>query len=33
MMKSGEERSFKDFRDFIDQNSLIDIGFEGQPWM
>ena len=27
-----EERSFRDFRDFIDQNSLIDIGFEGQPW-
>ncbi|XP_071921713.1 uncharacterized protein [Coffea arabica] len=27
-----EERSFKDFKEFIDQNSLIDIGFEGQPW-
>ncbi|XP_071926048.1 uncharacterized protein [Coffea arabica] len=27
-----EERSFKDFKDFIDHNNLIDLGFEGQPW-
>ena len=27
-----EERSFRVFKDFIDQNSFIDIGFEGQPW-
>ena len=26
-----EERSFKDFKDFMDQNSLIDIRFEGHP--
>ncbi|XP_071924745.1 uncharacterized protein [Coffea arabica] len=27
-----EERSFRDFRDYIDHNNLLDIGFEGQPW-
>ncbi|XP_027148760.1 uncharacterized protein LOC113749274 [Coffea eugenioides] len=26
------ERSFKQFRDFIRTNELIDIGFEGKPW-
>ncbi|XP_027076017.1 uncharacterized protein [Coffea arabica] len=26
------ERSFKQFRDFISTNELIDIGFEGKPW-
>ena len=26
------ERSFKQFRDFISINELIDIGFEGKPW-
>ncbi|XP_027171528.1 uncharacterized protein LOC113771107 [Coffea eugenioides] len=28
----SEERRFRDFKDFMNQNSLIDIGFEGQPW-
>ena len=27
-----EECSFKDFRHFINQNGLIDLGFEGNPW-
>ena len=27
-----EERSFKDFRHFIELNRLVDIGFEGHPW-
>ena len=26
------EWSFKDFRNFITDNQLIDIGFEGNPW-
>ncbi|XP_071914130.1 uncharacterized protein [Coffea arabica] len=27
-----EERSFTEFKDFIDHTNLIDLGFEGQPW-
>lgn len=27
-----EERSFRNFKDFIDQNNLVDIGYDGQPW-
>ena len=27
-----EERSFRDFRHFIELNRLVDIGFEGHPW-
>ena len=27
-----EEGSFRDFRLFIHQNGLIDLGFEGKPW-
>ncbi|XP_071940051.1 uncharacterized protein [Coffea arabica] len=27
-----EERSFRDFKDFLAHNHLIDIGFEGHPW-
>ena len=27
-----EEMSFKAFKDFISDNSLVDIGFEGHPW-
>ncbi|XP_071901101.1 uncharacterized protein [Coffea arabica] len=27
-----EERSFRDFKDLIDQNGLIDIGYEGHLW-
>ncbi|XP_071933018.1 uncharacterized protein [Coffea arabica] len=26
------EGTFKDFRNFIEQNGLIDLGFEGNPW-
>ncbi|XP_071909569.1 uncharacterized protein [Coffea arabica] len=27
-----DERSFKDFKEFINGNQMIDIGFEGHPW-
>ncbi|XP_071916302.1 uncharacterized protein [Coffea arabica] len=27
-----EERSFRDFKEFINGNQMIDIGFEGHPW-
>ncbi|XP_071900968.1 uncharacterized protein [Coffea arabica] len=27
-----EERSLRDFKDFIDQNKLTDLGYEGHPW-
>ncbi|XP_027150198.1 uncharacterized protein LOC113750422 [Coffea eugenioides] len=27
-----EKRSLKDFKDFIDQNKLTDLGYEGHPW-
>ena len=27
-----EEGSFKDFKDFINENQLMDVGFEGHPW-
>ncbi|XP_071902886.1 uncharacterized protein [Coffea arabica] len=27
-----EESSFRDFKTFIEQSNLIDIGFEGHPW-
>ncbi|XP_071905749.1 uncharacterized protein [Coffea arabica] len=27
-----EDRSFKDFKDFLNENQLMDIGFEGHPW-
>ena len=26
------ERSFRTFRNFVNNNQLIDIGFEGIPW-
>lgn len=28
----GEERSFKTFKNFIFENRLVEIGFEGHPW-
>ncbi|XP_027166673.1 uncharacterized protein LOC113766707 [Coffea eugenioides] len=30
--RSRPDSSFKDFREFIESNALIDLGFEGVPW-
>ncbi|XP_071933897.1 uncharacterized protein [Coffea arabica] len=30
--RDREEWTFRDFRDFIRRNNLVDIGFEGGPW-
>ncbi|XP_071928124.1 uncharacterized protein [Coffea arabica] len=30
--RAREDRSFKDFNSFIQNNSLVDLGFNGNPW-
>ena len=30
--RAREDRSFKDFNSFIENNSLVDLGFNGNPW-
>lgn len=30
--RTREDWSFKDFKQFIEDNQLIDLGFEGNPW-
>ncbi|XP_027067676.1 uncharacterized protein [Coffea arabica] len=30
--RNRDDRSFQDFRNLVDDNQLLDIGFEGKPW-
>ena len=30
--RARDDRSFKDFNSFIERNSLVDLGFTGNPW-